>query len=248
MSKFKGFAVIAVSLVFILFTNVASAVEIGPLQAGAAKVDITPDANQIPGPYTSILDHIYARAIYLDNGHERAVLLNADIGVMSSDICDSASKEISKQLNVPLANILISATHDHSAIFGEGPGSADLPAVKAFREKLGGGMVEAATQAKARVQPARIGYGKGNLYLNVNRDAIDEQTRLWAQEPNLNYPSDKTLAVVKIESLSGELIAVYMNYAMHAISLFLDGKVSGDFPGEAARYIEHMHGDKAVVL
>jgi hypothetical protein len=39
-----------------------------------------------------------------------------------------------------------------------------------------------------------------------------------------------------------------MNYAMHAISLFLDGKVSGDFPGEAARYIEHMHGDKAVVL
>jgi hypothetical protein len=238
MSKFKGFAVIAVSLVFILFTNVASAVEIGPLQAGAAKVDITPDANQIPGPYTS----------NLVNGHERAVLLNADIGVMSSDICDSASKEISKQLNVPLANILISATHDHSAIFGEGPGSADLPAVKAFREKLGGGMVEAATQAKARVQPARIGYGKGNLYLNVNRDAIDEQTRLWAQEPNLNYPSDKTLAVVKIESLSGELIAVYMNYAMHAISLFLDGKVSGDFPGEAARYIEHMHGDKAVVL
>jgi neutral ceramidase len=54
--------------------------------------------------------------------------------------------------------------------------------------------------------------------------------------------------VVKIESTSGELIAVYLNYAMHAVSLFLDGKVSGDFPGEAERYIERTSGDKAVAL
>jgi hypothetical protein len=39
-----------------------------------------------------------------------------------------------------------------------------------------------------------------------------------------------------------------MNYAMHAISLFLDGKVSGDFPGEAERYIERTFGDSAVAL
>lgn len=35
---------------------------------------------------------------------------------------------------------------------------------------------------------------------------------------------------------------------MHAISLFLDGKISGDFPGEAERYIEHTFNDKAVAL
>ena len=102
--------------------------------------------------------------------------------------------------------------------------------------------------ARDRMQPARIGYGTGNLYLNANRDAIDEQTRLWSQEPNLDYPSDKTLAVVRIEAVSGELIAVYMNYAMHANSLFLEGMISGDFPGEAERYIEHMYDDKAVAL
>ena len=54
--------------------------------------------------------------------------------------------------------------------------------------------------------------------------------------------------MVKIESVSGELIAVYMNYAMHAVSLFLDGKVSGDFPGAAERYIERLYNDKAVAL
>ena len=148
---------------------------------------------------------------------------------------------------------MISATHDHSAIFGgprPGPGASASrnPAANAFETKLVSGLVQAAKQAHDRMQPARIGYGTGSLYLNVNRDAIDEQTRLWAQQPNLEYPSDKTLAVVKIESLSGQLIAVYMNYAMHANSLFLNGQVSGDFPGEAERYIERTYDDKAVAL
>jgi len=101
--------------------------------------------------------------------------------------------------------------------------------------KLKSGLVQAAHLAHDRMQPARIGYGTGSLYLNANRDAIDDQPRLWSQEPNLDYPSDKTLAVIKVESLSGELIAVYMNYAMHANTLLLEGMISGDFPGEAER-------------
>jgi len=223
--------------------------EASPLKAGAARVDITPDANAIPKPFTSILDHLYARAIYLENGQSRALLINADVGGISTAIWSRASTEISQQLNVPVDNILISATHDHSAIFGGPPQYAPPdPAAEAFQTKLEAGLVEAAKEAKANAQPAKIGYGTGLLYLNVNRDAIDPQTRLWAQEPNLLYPSDKTLAVVKIESLSGDLIAVYMNYAMHAISLFLDGKVSGDFPGAAERYLEEYSGGKAVAL
>jgi hypothetical protein len=236
-----------------LLPNQAAAAIPGPLKAGAGRVDITPDANAIPRPYTSILDNLYARAIYLENGHDRAVLLNADVGAISTAISDRVSAEISRELNVPSANILISATHDHSAIFGgprppagRAPGQENASA-KAFEEKLVSGLEQAAKQAHDSMQLARIGFGSGNLYLNVNRDAIDEQTRLWAQEPNLDYPSDKTLAVVKIESLSGQLIAVYLNYAMHANSLFLNGMVSGDFPGEAQRYLERTY-DKSVAL
>lgn len=198
----------------------SSATVVGALRAGAARVEITPDANAIPPPYTSILDPIYARAIFLDNGHDRAVLLNADIGAIATATNEKVSSEISRELNVPVVNVLISATHDHNAIFG-GPrplGSEVPPALAAFESKLESGLVQVAKQAHDRMQPAKIGYGTGALYLNVNRDAIDEHTRLWAQEPNLDYPSDKTLAVIKIESLSGELIAVYMNYAMHANS------------------------------
>jgi hypothetical protein len=227
----------------------------GSLQAGAARVEITPDVNDIPRPFTSIHDPLYARAIYLDNGSDRALLLNADVGGISTATAGKVSGEISKNLNLPASNILISATHDHNAIFGgprpSGPGGSQGAASgpgELFQTKLESGLVRAAQQAHDRMQPARIGYGTGNLYLNGNRDAIDEQTRLWSQEPNLDYPSDKTLAVIKIESLSGDLIAVYMNYAMHANSLFLEGMISGDFPGEAERYIERSYNDKAVAL
>src|SRR5438067_2067204 len=243
-------ATIAVAVLTpLLSANVRAAV-VGTLKAGAARVEITPDPDAIPRPYTSILDPIYARAIYLENGHDRAVLLNADIGAIATTITENVSSEISRELNVPAANILISATHDHNAIFGgpRSPGSEIPQGLAAFEKKLQSGLVQAAKQAKEKMQPARIGYGTGNLYLNVNRDAIDEHTRLWAQQPNLEYPSDKTLAVIKIESLTGDLIAVYMNYAMHANSLFLNGKVSGDFPGEAERYLEHTYNDKPVAL
>ncbi len=239
-----------VAVFFILISPNTRAADSGALRAGAAKVDITPDANSIPKPFTSILDHLYARAIFLDNGRNRAVLLDADVGGMDDGTWERVSKEISRQFNIPIPNILIAATHDHNAIFGGGggPGGAPNASLSAFHAKLENGMLEAVRQAQSKLQPARIGAGEGLLYLNVNRDAINDQTRLWVQEPNLDYPSDKTLAVVKIEDLSGKLIAVHMNYSMHAISLFLDGKVSGDFPGATERYIERLYGDQAVAL
>ncbi|MDR3572216.1 MAG: neutral/alkaline non-lysosomal ceramidase N-terminal domain-containing protein [Anaerolineaceae bacterium] len=252
MIRILNITIIGVALLGLALTGKVSAAEVGSLQAGAAKIDVTPDANAIPSPklFNSILDPLYVRAIYLENGHDRALLMNADNVVLNTFMCERVAKRISEKMNVPLTNILISATHDHSAMFG-GPGWAggdNAPNVKAYNAKLESSLFAVAEQAKANSKPARIGYGTGMLYLNVNRDAIDDQSRLWAQEPNIEYPSDKTLAVVKIESLSGEPIAVYMNYAMHAISLFLDGKISGDFPGEAERYLEHFYNDKAVVL
>jgi neutral ceramidase len=252
--RLSGKVPLVLAIVIQLFSIRASAAVALALKAGAARVEITPDANAIPRPFTSILDPLYARAIYLENGQDRAVLLNADVGAISNAITDKVSAEIARNLNVPEANILISATHDHSAIFGgpraprPGDQTGGNTAAEAFEKKLVSGLVQAAKQAGEKMQPARIGYGTGSLYLNVNRDAIDEQTRLWAQQPNLEYPSDKTLAVIKIESLSGQLIAVYMNYAMHANSLFLNGKVSGDFPGEAERYLERTYDAKPVAL
>src|SRR5271169_89718 len=142
MSRMVG-VLVGLVVIFALLASDAPGADLGPLRAGAAKVDVTPDANAIPKPFTSILDHLYTRAIFLDNGRNRAVLLNADIIGIAEPSWERVSGEISRLFDVPVSNILISATHDHSAIFSGLPGGPPDPNASAFEAKLEAGMVGA---------------------------------------------------------------------------------------------------------
>jgi len=205
------------------------------LRAGAAKVDITPQESELPKNYYGILDHIYSRAIVVDNGDSRAALISVDTGAIPDPVWQQVTERMQSELKIPAANILITATHTHSVPFG---GNRNLP------DKI----FESAKLAAGRLQPARIGYGTGVSYLNVNRDYIDPKTRRWWEGANYDGPSDKTVAVVKFETLNGDPIAVYYNYAMHAVITGNLDKVSGDAPGAASRYIEDSYDNKIVAL
>jgi len=224
-----------------------------PLRVGAARVDITPPAdpaNPPSGKYAH--ERLYARAIVLDNGTTKAALIGADQGGLSEGVWEAASKQIAAELNCPAENIVMSATHTHS---GWGPGG--FPGMRGLRPDAGtnqppppivGQIVDAVRQAKARLQAARVGYGTGKSYLNVNRDAVDGESHLWTQAPNPEGPSDKTVAVIEFLSATGEPIAVYMDYAMHPVNGFLAGLTSADFAGAASRYVEQAFDDKTVVV
>jgi len=82
----------------------------------------------------------------------------------------------------------------------------------------------------------------------VNRNIIDAKTRRWWEGPNYEGPSDKTVAVIQFEAVTGEPIAVYYNYAMHAVTVGQLDLVSGDAPGTTSRYLEDTFDDKIVAL
>ncbi len=236
--------------VIVVSVAAAHAAEVGDLRAGAARVDITPAANALPAPYTSIRDHLYVRAIVLDNHVTRAVLVGVDLIVIDQELWQEVSKQIAQELQCPIDNIVMSATHSHSSPY---PDSAEAkvrpnPNQDTFRAKLKEGILAAVREAKAKLQPALVGFGTGASYLNVNRDAIHPQTRLWYQGPNLDGPSDKTVAVLKFETPSGEPIAVYVNYAMHAIDYYEMGILTADFPGVTSRFVEQAYEDKVVAI
>jgi len=195
-------------------------------------------------------EHLFVRAIVVDNGTSRAVLIGADQSNLSEDTWNQASQQIAKELDCPVANILMSATHTHSPGVAIGPpnGVQAPGALSADEQRLVDGMVSAVRQAKDKLQPAQMAFGTGNAYLNVNRDAIQPQTHLWTQAPNLVAPSDKTVAVVKFETLSGEPIGVYVNYAMHPINGYLANFTSADFAGAMSRYVEQAYDDKPTVI
>ena len=227
------------------------------LRVGAARIDITPaadPANPPSGKYAH--ERLYLRAIVLDNGAARTALVGADQGMLMENIWAAAAKQIAAELNCPVENIMLSVTHTHSA-WGPGdqpfrrPGQTGPPPTpdpNAPPPPIVGQILDAVRQAKAKLQPARVGFGTGLSYLNVSRDNIDTSTHLWTQAPNLNGLSDKTVAVLKFESLEGAPIAVFMTYAMHPVNGFLSNIISADFCGAASRHIEQAYGDKLVAV
>ena len=229
---------------------VCQTVPAGSFRVGAAKVDITPAQNELPKSYLGVLDHVYSRAIVIDNGQTSAALITLDAGIVPTDLWKTVSDRIQKELGIPSVNVLIAATHSHSVpgVFpmfarpGASPEPANAGRVTAYEDHV----FESAKMAKDRLQPARISYGTGVSYLNVQRDRIDPATHRWWEGANYSGLSDKTVAVIKFESLNGDPIAVYYNYAMHAVINGVLDLVSGDVPGAASRYIENHFNDKVV--
>ncbi len=215
----------------------------GQLRAGAAKLDITAMAyadGKVP-PARFDHEHLYLRAIVLDNGDTRAVLIGGDISFIRPDeTYVEAAAQLAREFNMPQQNILMSATHTHSGL--------DNNWVVANYKKLSDALVQVARDARTRLRPAKVGFGEGALYLNTNRDAIDEKTKLWTQAPNPLGPSDKTLAVLAFYDEAGKPIAGYMNYAMHPINGYLSGFISSDSTGAASLHVEKAFGDDMVMV
>ncbi len=233
--KTKGYIIALTIYLGSFFANYVQAQEASPFQAGASKIDITPVEGSLPKGFFRIHDKLFCRAVVIDNGTTSAALVTVARGMLSNDFYDKVTQKIAHEIGIPAMNIYISASHTHSAPWGAGPVVEE-------------GVFKAVKQAKENLQPARISYNTGLSYVNINRDVIDPVTRLWSQGPNYEYPSDKTVAVIQFTDFSGNPIAVYYNYAMHANTMFMSGAISSDFPGVASKYIEEYYDDKLVAL
>jgi hypothetical protein len=219
-------------LLFCCFAATAAAAD---LQVGAARVDLTPAADALPPNYLGINDPIFARAIVLDNGDTRAALVTLDAGAIPTDLWREVATRVEQELDIPAAQLLLSATHTHSVPRQNAPDYADK-------------VVQSVSDAAARLQPARMAWGTGVSYININRTMVKPETGRWGEGPNYAGPSDKTVAVLSFDTLQGEPIAVYYNYAVHAVISGQLDEVSGDIPGASSRYIERALGNDAVAV
>ena len=87
----------------------------GSLRAGAAKVDIAP--SKLPPRSQGVLDPLNARAIVLDNGHDKAALVSVDAGALSTATWQRLSARAKRELGIPPEHFMLTATHTHSAPF-----------------------------------------------------------------------------------------------------------------------------------
>src|SRR5690242_18845070 len=66
------------------------------LRAGAAKVDITPSERDLPIATDSIRDHLFARAIVVEDGSTCAVLVGLDLGATPNQVVADAMPSIAR--------------------------------------------------------------------------------------------------------------------------------------------------------
>ncbi len=202
------------------------------IKVGAAKLNITPAKEELASNSLGIHDSIYCRAIVIDNGVTGAALVTVS-GNQDERSWKAATQQIEKELGIPAVNIVLSSTHSHS-----------VGRVQNLDQKI----FTAVKMAKAKLQPARIGWGTGVSYINVKRDLIDPKTRKWWEGPNYDGPADRNVYVINFEALDGTPIAVYYNYAMHAVLMGQYDMVSDDAPGATSKYIEDSFDNKMVAV
>jgi hypothetical protein len=220
--------------------------QMGNLRAGAAKVDVTPSKEMFPvkasaqfGDIEKAHDPIYARALVMDNGKTKLAIVGVD--VLDWQI-DGLREEIAAALQIPQENVILNPTHDDSSLHAMSPrpGGDGKIVDEAAIANMKKGMIEAAREADANLQPARVGYGTGKVDVNINRSDRDGL-------------SDKTVTVMVLTKPSGEPIAIYTAYAVHSIvmyqSLMENGKMqmTSDLAGWTEKFVEaHFPGAVAM--
>jgi hypothetical protein len=227
------------------------------LKVGVAKVDITPkDLTGLigisPRAYSGVHDQLYARALVLDNGTTTAAIVALDLVEMGDTT--ALRQRIESEVGIPSKHIIINASHDHSAPRGgpptPGTSSADgRPySTPEYVKQIDDSIVESLKQAKAALQPARVGYGTGKVDVSVARYGYTPD-RGWRENTNEEGFSDKTLAVLKFESPTGTPIAILFNYAVHSNSMTgaFQNIIHGDISGNAEKFVESQYKDNKVV-
>jgi hypothetical protein len=90
--------------------------------AGACAIDITPTYFPVSStPHrdhqiSKVHDRLHARCLVLDNGKTRIAIVICDNNMIPREFFDSAKEKASAATGIPIENMLMAATHTHSAV------------------------------------------------------------------------------------------------------------------------------------
>jgi neutral ceramidase len=217
----------------------------GTLRVGASRVDITPAADAaLPMSgyagrtqgFRGIHDHVYVRAIVVDDGTTQAALVAWESLFVPDAVWEETSQKIAAQTGIRPENLLLSAVHDHGApTLGL---ASTAPKTAAYTKSVEDAAVTAVRQAKSQLQASRFGIGTGTAYVNINRRELTPGRGLWLGY-NEDGPSDKTVTVLRFDDLAGKPIAFWINYAVHAVVMGPENlQITGDLAGATSRFVE----------
>lgn len=213
------------------------------IRAGAFAQDISPTKFPSPvngnmkGVFTdTIHDPMHARCLAIaESGHE-IVFCVVDACMIPREICEAAKKIASKKTGVPTSQMLISATHTHTAatmasVFQSDP---DPEYISGLPERIAAGII----QAHANLEASEMAWGfgsdpsqvfnrrwyvkAGESYENPFGITTDQaQMNPGQQNPKTSIPAgptDPDVAILAVRSKTDQRpLAVLANYSLHYV-------------------------------
>ncbi|MCX7919390.1 MAG: neutral/alkaline non-lysosomal ceramidase N-terminal domain-containing protein [bacterium] len=216
--------------------------------AGVAKTDITPPVGiELTGyigrqqPSVGIHDPLFAKAIVLADGNTKLALVSCDLLALSRESVAAIRQAVNHQSQIPLQNILIACTHTHSGpatVFLRNCGTVDKDWLAKLEQQISNTIIAAANS----MEPVNLGFGIGTADINLDRRTKKDTTL----KPNI---VDKSLGVIKLDLITGEPLAIIINYTCHPVVLAEKNRyISADYPGAVCDYISSRYPNEPLVV
>lgn len=218
-------------------------------QAGASISDITPPlGSSIVGGYnipsaTFIHDPLNVRTLVLDDGNKQLIFSIVDNVSIKREIFDAAKQIIKEKFGIERENILMAATHTHSAASLRGNG--DCGGFDEYQSLVINRIVQGVSNALHNKRPAKIAFGSVDIPEHVfnrrwfmkdsvyNPFGMKEIVKMNPGYSDKNIrpagPVDPEVSFIAVESLSGDPIALLANYSLHYVGYVPKGEISADY-------------------
>ncbi len=235
------------------------------LQAGAARVVITPPIGvPLSGYFAAegrmetareIHDDLYARALLLDDGERRIAIVTLDLIALGDEELATVRSVMRREAGIAPEHLIVACTHTHSGPIVQPfapsnlvPGQADEDYYRLLPRLIG----SAGAQAARKLRPARLGAGRGNSFININRREILPDGTLRGLPflgRNPTGPVDHEVGVLRLDdATSGQPLAVLMSYACHPVVLGPNLEISADYVGYTVHFVEQVLGSGVIAL
>lgn len=196
---------------------------------------------------TGALDYLTASCIAFSDGTNTVLLYTIDMQCLTTAFIGGAKQNISRETGVPVENIMLSCTHDHSS-----PSHVmSHTGISAFQGGVfQSALITAGKNAMKDLAPAEtfIGETQGTGLVFVRHYNMLDGSVAGPSYGNLvaseivgqAYPSDETIQIIKFaRSAAGKKDIVLFNLGAHATfySSTVTTELSADFPGTARDYV-----------
>ena len=243
MKPKRSTAALILSLAAAVLSLLVSSVALADFRAAVAVRNVTPNP-LLPvsggvGPSKRAdrkAGELTVRALVFEQDGARVAICSTDFLGFPGVLCEKVRKKVSE---IPPANILIGATHTHSApdCYGfpdrEGKTSADLQYLDGVCSKL----ADAINQAVRQLQPAQVKIATGKARGKIAYNYYAE--RLY----------DPRCDVIQVLDLKARPIATLVNYACHPEVIGSDqGILCPDFVGPLYDRIKQRKGGTGIFM